>query len=58
MYFHMESVLASFSSTLSSVCVVDIGYEKINVACVEEGVILPGTLIRKNFGGKHINIML
>lgn len=28
------------------------------MACVEEGVILPGTLIRKNFGGRHINEVL
>lgn len=54
----MESVMACFSSTVSSACIIDIGHDKINVACVEEGVILPGTLIRKNFGGRHINELL
>lgn len=43
---------------MPSACVVDIGFEKINICCVDEGVILPGTVIRKNFGSRHINEML
>ena len=40
---------------MSSALVVDIGHEKINVCCVDEGIILPKTLIRKNFGLKSIS---
>jgi actin-related protein 8 len=57
-YLHLESVLACFGTSVPSACVVDIGYEKISICCVDEGVILPGTVIRKNFGSKHINEML
>lgn len=28
------------------------------ICCVDEGVILPGTVIRKNFGSRHINEIL
>lgn len=40
---------------MSSACVVDIGYEKTTICCVDEGVILPGTVVRKNFGSRHLN---
>lgn len=40
---------------MASACVVDIGYEKTTVCCVDEGVVLPGTVLRKNFGSRHIN---
>lgn len=55
MYIHLESILACFGSAVSSACVVDIGHEKINVCCVDEGVILPKTLVKKNFGSKDIS---
>lgn len=51
---HLESVLACLGTSISSAVVVDIGHEKINICCVEEGVILPKTLVRKNFGLKHV----
>lgn len=54
-YMHLESVLACLGTAVSSALVVDIGHEKINVCCVDEGVILPKTLVRKNFGLKHIS---
>lgn len=47
--------MASFGANLVNCCVVDIGYEKINVSCVDEGIILPGTYIRKNFGSKDMD---
>lgn len=37
---------------------MDVGYEKINICCVDEGVIYPGTLIRKNFGSHDMNHIL
>ena len=55
LYFHLESVLACLGTAVSSALVVDIGHEKINVCCVDEGIILPKTLIRKNFGLKHLS---
>lgn len=54
-YLHIESVLACFGAAVSSACVVDIGHEKISVCCVDEGVIMPQTLIRKNFGLKWLS---
>jgi actin-related protein 8 len=57
-YMHLESVLACFGTSVPSACVIDIGYEKISICCVGEGLILPGTMVRKNYGSKHINDML
>eukprot|EP01017_Pseudomicrothorax_dubius_P039487 TRINITY_DN6067_c0_g1_i4.p1 TRINITY_DN6067_c0_g1~~TRINITY_DN6067_c0_g1_i4.p1 ORF type:complete len:364 (-),score=77.00 TRINITY_DN6067_c0_g1_i4:35-1066(-) len=55
---HLESVLACYGSALTHACVVDVGHEKISVACVEEGVIVPGTLVRKHFGGADMTTTL
>lgn len=41
-YIHLESVLACFGLNQQSACIVDIGSDKINICCVDEGVILPG----------------
>jgi actin-related protein 8 len=38
--------------------VVDIGSDKINICCVDEGVILPGSYVRKNFGSRDIDLVL
>ena len=57
-YLHLESVMACFGTAVSSACVVDIGHEKINVCCVDEGVIIPKTLVRKNFGSKDVSKIL
>lgn len=54
-YLHCESVVACFGAAVSSACVVDIGHEKINICCVDEGIIVPQTLIRKNFGLKYLS---
>ena len=54
-YMHLESVLACLGTAISSAVVVDVGHEKISVCCVDEGVILPKTLIRKNYGLKDIS---
>jgi actin-related protein 8 len=58
LYIHMESVMACFGTAVSSACVVDIGHEKINICCVDEGVVLPRTLVRKNFGSKDVSKIL
>ena len=54
-FLHQESVLATFGAALPYACVVDLGAQKINVCCVDDGTVLPGTLIRKNFGGDDLN---
>jgi actin-related protein 8 len=56
-YVHAESVLATFGANINNACVVDVGYQKINICCVEEGIIVPNTLVRKNFGGDDIDIV-
>ena len=49
-FLHVESVLATFSGPIQHSLVVDIGSEKINICGIEDGSIVEGTLIRKNFG--------
>ena len=57
-FLHLESVMSAFGMALQSACVVDVGSDKINICCVEEGVILEETLIRKNFGGRDMTTFL
>lgn len=57
-YLHQESVLAAFGTCLSQACVVDIGSDKINICCIDEGVIIPQTIIRKFYGGKEVDLFL
>lgn len=37
---------------------MDIGAEKINIVCVDDGIILPGTYMRKNFGSADLDTLL
>ena len=57
-FLHLESVMSSFGLAIQSSCVVDIGSDKVNICCVDEGAIIENTLIRKNFGGKEITKLL
>jgi len=57
-YLHQESVLATFGTCISQACVVDIGSDKINICCVDEGVIIPQTIVRKFYGGRDIDVFL
>lgn len=57
-FVHTESVMASYAMAAQSACVVDIGSQKISVACVEEGSIIPKTMIKRNFGGDDISELL
>jgi len=57
-YLHQESALAAFGTCLSQACVVDIGSDKINICCIDEGVVLPQTIIRKFYGGKEVDLFL
>lgn len=53
-FVHQESILSSFGAALQSACVVDIGSTKVSVCCLEDGMILENSLIRKNYGGDDI----
>ena len=57
-FIHLESVMSSFGLAIQSSCVVDIGSDKTNICCVDEGMIIENTLIRKNIGGKEITKLL
>ncbi|CAI2360586.1 unnamed protein product [Moneuplotes crassus] len=57
-FMYQESVLATFGTATNYACVVDIGAEKINIACVEDGTIIPETIVRKNFGGDDLTNLL
>lgn len=58
LYPHQESVLATFGLCVSQACVVDIGSDKINICCVDEGTVMPQTLIRKHFGMRDTEAVL
>jgi len=51
MLVHQESVMATFALSVSTAVVVDIGSSKTSVCCVEEGVVIQRSMIRKHFGG-------
>lgn len=55
---HTESVMSSFGGALQSSCVVDVGSSKISVCCIEEGMIIEETMLRKNYGGDDITKLL
>ena len=57
-FLHLESVMSSFGLAIQSSCVVDIGSDKLNVCCVDEGMIIKNTLFRKNIGGNEITKLL
>ena len=57
-FLHLESVMSTFGLAVQSSCIVDIGSDKINICCIDEGVILEETIIRKNFGGNDITNLL
>jgi actin-related protein 8 len=55
---HQESVMASYAMSVQTGCVVDIGATKISVCCVDDGMILPRTVVRKHYGSNDINEIL
>lgn len=55
---HTESVMATFAMAMSSACVVDIGSTKINVCCIDEGILVPKSIQRKHYGGDELTEML
>jgi len=51
MFIHLESVMSTYAMALPTAVVVDIGSTKTSVCCIEEGIIIQKSIIRKNFGG-------
>ena len=51
LFIHQESVMATYAMALPTAVVVDIGATKTSVCCIEEGIIIAKSVIRKNQGG-------
>jgi actin-related protein 8 len=51
MFIHQESVMSTYAMALPTAVVVDIGATKTSVCCIEEGIIISKSVIRKNQGG-------
>lgn len=58
LFMYTESVMATYAMALSTACIVDIGATKINVCCIDEGLVIPKTIIRKHYGGDDLNEIL
>jgi actin-related protein 8 len=46
--------MATYAMALPTAVVVDIGSTKTSVCCIEEGIIIAKSVIRKHFGGDDI----
>ena len=57
-FIHLESVMSTYAMAAQSACVVDIGSTKTQVCCVDDGVIISKTIIKKNFGGDDVSELL
>lgn len=57
-FIHLESVMSSFGTALQSSCIIDIGSSKVSVACVDDGMVIEESVIRKNYGGDDITRLL
>ena len=51
MFVHLESVMATYAMALPTAVVVDIGATKTSVCCIEEGIIISKSIVKKHFGG-------
>lgn len=54
---HQASVAAVLGAGLTSACVVDVGSQKISVACVDDGLSLPRSRQMQCIGGDDITIL-
>ena len=57
-FLHLESVMATYAMAAATACVVDIGSTKMSVCCVDDGVIMSKTIIKKHFGGDDITELM
>ena len=57
-FIHLDSVLATFGACQQMSCVVDIGHTSINVNCVDEGLVVAGSNVKKHFGAQDLDFVL
>ena len=57
-FVHVESVMATYSMAVQTGCVVDIGATTVSVCCIDDGQIIPRTLIKKNYGSEDISKLM
>ena len=53
--FQNEGIASLFGAGISSACVVDIGYERTGITCVDEGLVVAESRIELNYGGHDIS---
>lgn len=58
MFIHQESVMATYAMALPTAVVVDIGSTKTSVCCIEEGIIIAKSVLRKHQGGDDQTTLL
>ena len=57
-FVHVEAVMATYAMAAQTACIVDIGSTKTSVCCVDDGVIVNKTIIKKHYGGDDISELL
>ena len=57
-FVHVESVMASYAMAAQTACIIDIGSTKTSVCCVDDGVIINKSVIKKHYGGDDIAELL
>ena len=57
-FIHLDSVMATYAMAAQTACVVDIGATKTTVCCIDDGVILNKSVIKKHYGGDDISEIL
>lgn len=53
-FCHQESVCTSFGAGLQSAAVINVGHTTTSVSCVDDGISVPASRLRLNFGGDDI----
>lgn len=54
----LEPVAASYAMGIAVCCVIDLGHTQTTVQCVEEGVVINNSIIKKRYGGRDIGELL
>ena len=57
-FVHVESVMSSYAMAAQTACIVDVGSSKMSVCCVDDGVIINKSVIKKHYGGDDISELL
>ena len=57
-FIHLDSVMATYAMAAQTAVVVDIGGSKTTVCCIDDGVILNKSVIKKHYGGDDISELL